>query len=376
MNSKKYDLAVVGAGIVGLAHAWLAAKSGLSVVVIDRDPRCVGASIRNFGFITVTGQRDGDTWRRARRARDLWQEIAEQANIPICHQGLTLVAQRPEALAVLEAFKETHMGEDCVLLTQDEVARACSVVRTESCVGGMYSPHELRVESRDAIPQIASWLAHSYQVDFLFNREVLDFALPQIQTSAGTLHAERIVLCPGTELNGVAKRYLQEFQLSLTQLQMLRVRPPANFKLDSAVMSDLSFVRYAGYTGLGCHQALLKRLESEAPESLAAGIHLIVVQSDDGSLVVGDSHHPATPYEPYAIESVDRLILKHLEETLLLTHYEVSHRWTGRYPVEPNDQDALILSPEDNVRVVSVTSGTGASTAFGLAEEVMQSWGF
>jgi FAD dependent oxidoreductase TIGR03364 len=375
MNSKKYDLAVVGAGIVGLAHAWLAAKSGLSVVVIDRDPRCVGASIRNFGFITVTGQRDGDTWRRARRARDLWQEIAEQANIPICHQGLTLVAQRPEALAVLEAFKETRMGEDCVLLTQDEVAKACSVVRTESCVGGMYSPHELRVESRDAIPQIASWLAHSYHVDFLFNREVLDFALPQIQTSAGTLQAERIVLCPGTELNGVAKRYLQEFELSLTQLQMLRVRPPANFKLDSAVMSDLSFVRYAGYTGLGCHQALLNRLESEAPESLAAGIHLIVVQSDDGSLVVGDSHHPATPYEPYAIESVDRLILKHLEETLLLTHYDVSHRWTGRYPVGPKDQDALILAPEDNVRVVSVTSGTGASTAFGLAEEVMQSWG-
>ena len=375
MNSKKYDLAVVGAGIVGLAHAWLAAKAGLSVVVIDRDPRCVGASIRNFGFITVTGQRDGDTWRRARRARDLWQEIAEQANIPICHQGLTLVAQRPEALAVLEAFKETRMGEDCVLLTQDEVAKACSVVRTESCVGGMYSPHELRVESRDAIPQIASWLAHSYHVDFLFNREVLDFALPQIQTSAGTLQAERIVLCPGTELNGVAKRYLQEFELSLTQLQMLRVRPPANFKLDSAVMSDLSFVRYAGYTGLGCHQALLNRLESEAPESLAAGIHLIVVQSDDGSLVVGDSHHPATPYEPYAIESVDRLILKHLEETLLLTHYDVSHRWTGRYPVGPKDQDALILAPEDNVRVVSVTSGTGASTAFGLAEEVMQSWG-
>jgi len=156
---------------------------------------------------------------------------------------------------------------------------------------------------------------------------------------------------------------------------MLRVRPPANFKLHSAVMSDLSFVRYAGYTGLGCHQALLDRLESEAPESLAAGIHLIVVQSDDGSLVVGDSHHPATPYEPYAIESVDRLILKHLEETLLLTHYDVSHRWTGRYPVGPTDQDALILAPEDNVRVVSVTSGTGASTAFGLAEEVMQSWG-
>ena len=375
MHSKKYDLAVVGAGIVGLAHAWMAAKSGLSVVVVDKDPRCVGASIRNFGFITVTGQRDGDTWRRARRSRDLWQELANAAAIPICHHGLTLVAQRPDAVALLEAFKDTQMGEECSLLTQDMLAKTCGVVRTESCVGGMYSPHEIRVESRDAIPHIAAWLAQTHNVEFLYNCEVLDFALPHIQTSSGTLQAQRIALCPGTELNGVAKRYLQEYQLTLTQLQMLRVKPPANFKLNSAVMSDLSFVRYAGYTGLGCHQQLLKRLEKETPDSLAAGIHLIVVQSEDGSLVVGDSHHPANLFEPYAIESVDDLILKHLEEALLLTNYDVTHRWTGRYPVGAGDQDALILAPHADVRVVSVTSGTGASTSFALAEEVMQSWG-
>ena len=75
------------------------------------------------------------------------------------------------------------------------------------------------------------------------------------------------------------------------------------------------------------------------------------------------------------MHSIVDLHLLNLEETLLLTHYEVTHRWTGRYPVGPKDQDALILAPDVNVRVVSVTSGTGASTAFGLAEEVMQSWG-
>jgi glycine/D-amino acid oxidase-like deaminating enzyme len=60
-----FDLIVVGAGIVGLAHAYTAAKRGLSVCVVERDAACVGASIRNFGFITVTGQGAGDTWRRA-----------------------------------------------------------------------------------------------------------------------------------------------------------------------------------------------------------------------------------------------------------------------------------------------------------------------
>ena len=52
--SRQYDLAVVGGGIIGLAHAYLAARKGLKVVVIERDGAATGASVRNFGFITIT----------------------------------------------------------------------------------------------------------------------------------------------------------------------------------------------------------------------------------------------------------------------------------------------------------------------------------
>ena len=52
------------------------------VVVIDRDAQANGASVRNFGFVTVTGQARGEVWRRARRVQPsslaralfLWQE--------------------------------------------------------------------------------------------------------------------------------------------------------------------------------------------------------------------------------------------------------------------------------------------------------------
>ena len=53
---RPFDLAVVGAGICGLAHALAAVRKGKRVVVIDRDAQANGASVRNFGFITVTGQ--------------------------------------------------------------------------------------------------------------------------------------------------------------------------------------------------------------------------------------------------------------------------------------------------------------------------------
>jgi FAD dependent oxidoreductase TIGR03364 len=187
------------------------------------------------------------------------------------------------------------------------------------------------------------------------------------------LHAERVVLCPGTDLTGLARPWIQDLNLRLTRLQMLRVRPPSGFRLPAAVMADLSLVRYAGYSALASSAALLEQLRQETPASLDAGIHLIAVQSEDGTLVVGDSHHDDPTPLPFADEAVDRLILQHLREAVRLESLEVIERWTGVYPTG-HREDALIRAPRDDLRLALVTSGTGASTAFALAEDVIGPW--
>src|ERR1700736_1671622 len=121
--SERFDLAVVGAGIVGLATALAAARRGLRVIVIDRDEQANGASVRNFGFVTVAGQERGSMWARARRSREVWREVAAAADIPIVHSGLWMTVRRPESLDVLEAFMETDMAEGCRLLGPAEARR-------------------------------------------------------------------------------------------------------------------------------------------------------------------------------------------------------------------------------------------------------------
>jgi len=371
--SETCDVLVVGAGIVGLAHAYTAALRGLKVTVVERDHRCVGASIRNFGFVTVTGQGAGDTWRRARESRDVWATVAAQAGITIEHRGLWVLAQRPRAAAVLEAFMATEMAQGNELVDAAEAARRAPFLRTQGAAAAMYSPHELRVESREAIPRLAAWLAERHGVRFLFAEAVLDVAPPRVRTSRRTLQAGRVVLCTGADLTGIAAPALDRHALQRTRLQMLRVRPHRGLRLDAAVMGDLSLVRYAGYAALPPARALREQLDAEAAESLGHGIHLIVVQAGDGTLVVGDSHHGAATPWPFAQERVDQLIVAHLQEAVAVEAVEVIERWTGEYPTGAGT-DCVMESPHPAVRAVVVTSGTGASTAFAIAREVFDGW--
>lgn len=368
-----FDVVVVGAGIVGLAHAWTAARQGLRVLVIERDAACMGASVRDFGFITVSGQAAGDTWRRALRSRDVWAEIAPQANIPIVHRGLWLVAQRPEARRVLEAYMDTPMAEHNQLLTPGEAGDRHPALRCDDASAVMFSPHELRVESRLAIPRLAAWLAERHGVVFRYGESVLEVAAPRVTSSRAVYRAERVVVCPGADLNGLHADCWTPHKLQLCQLQMLRVRPEPGFRLQGAVMGDLSLVRYLGYAKLPDAVALRERLEDEEPDSLAHGVHLIVVQSSDGTLVVGDSHHYGAAPEPFGRTEVDDIILRHLRAALNLEQCQVVERWVGSYP-SSQTQTCLIEAPDAATRLVAVTSGTGASTAFGIAEDVFADW--
>jgi len=367
MADKSYDLVVVGAGIIGLATAWTARQRGLRVALVERNAKCIGASVRNFGFITVTGQRAGEHWRRARRTRDLWQRIAPLAGIKVIHQGLNVLAQRPEAADVLEAFLKTEMGEGCRLLSSEAAARELSELQTGRAV--LYSPHELRVESRDAIPRLAEWLEHEQGVDFFWNTPVLGVDLPNVHTSQGALRTSLCVICPGHDLRTLYPDVMAQAGIQLCTLQMLRVKPVQSVWLSSAVMSDLSLVRNDGFADLPEAAPLKALLQAQQSEHLEQGVHLIAVQSADGSLVVGDSHLYGDAESPFGRSEVDELILGEMHRVLRLPGIEVTERWTGTYASAKEPVYKKLLVP--GVVLGVVTGGTGASTSFALAEELL-----
>ena len=367
----RFDVAVVGAGIIGLASAWAAARRGLKVVVIDRDAQANGASVRNFGFVTVSGQSRASMWERARRTREMWREVAASAGIPIVHEGLWVTARRPESAAVLEAFMATDMAVGCRLLTAAEARRRCPQLTAPSLAAVLESTTELRIESAQAIPRLVAWLGDAHGVSFMRGTVVSGIEVPAVHTSRGRLEADFAAVCPGDDFTALYAQQLSGYRLTRCKLQMLRLADPG-FKLPAAFMSDLSLARYLGFAELKAAAALKARLHIEQPHHLQHGVHLIVVQSADGSLIVGDSHAYADTPDPYSHEHVDALILEEFRAALGLEPPPTIERWTGTY-ASAADRQVVIGAPEASVRIAIVTSGAGASTAFAIGEELIAS---
>lgn len=364
------DLAVVGAGIVGLAHAYAAAKRGKRVVVIERDAQANGASVRNFGFVTVTGQGAGDCWDLARRSREIWAETVEQAGIEVLQRGLLLAARLEESEAVIDAFLKTEMGEGCRRITAGEAQAFVPALRQDAARLALHSPHELRVESRTALPLLARFLEQHHGVEFRWQTAVTAVDAPRIETASGVIEAETVIVCPGDDFTSLFTDRIAAYGATRCKLQMLRVGPESPVAFSTAVMSDLGLGRYLGYADLPEAKALKQRLDRDLAAERANGIHLIVTQSADGSLVVGDSHHYAATPDPFGSTAVDQLILDEFDRVLDLPGRQVTERWIGTY-ASAGDRWRFTDRPSDAMRIVVVTAGCGASTAFGIGEETI-----
>lgn len=367
------DIIVVGAGIVGMAHALAAAKRGYKVTVFERNPYAVGASIRNFGMVWPVGQPQGKLRQRALKSREIWTEVAPKAGFHLNQCGSLHLAYREDELAVLQEFAESERDNpDVALLFPDEVTAKSPAVIKDGLLGGLWSATEMIVDPREAIAKLPAFLNKEYDIEFYFGTVVTNIKYPNLIAAEEKWTAkEHIFVCSGADFETLYPDIYQESNITKVKLQMMRTVPqPDNFSIGAPLCGGLTLTHYSAFSNCSSLFAIKERIATETPYFPKWGIHVMMSQNNSGELIIGDSHEYGLNPEPFDKAQINTYILDYLKTFVNVPTLEIAETWHGVYAKLPG-QTEFIAHPESGVTVVNALSGAGMTLSFGLAKEIV-----
>ena len=366
------DVLIVGAGIIGLAHATEALRRGLTVTIIDRDDRAVGASVQNFGHCCITAQ-SGELLELAMVARQRWLHFSEHAGFFAIASGALAIARSGEELAVLEELSASREPGHIAMLGANAVREQVSAGADTAVVGGALLRNDLRVDPREAVGRLAAWLAAQPGVTILWRTAFFSASDERAETSRGSIRAGRIIVCVGHDLDYLYPLIAEEHGVERCGLQMARIAAPAGRHIDPAVLTGTSMLRYPAFTETQASATLRRKITETDPKLVGIGANVMFTQRPDGTIIVGDSHRYAVTMDAFEAEETTELLLARVGEVLGSDRLRVIERWQGVY-ASSSQHPYLVEEVTPGVTVVSVTSGVGMTISFGLAARVFSSF--
>jgi FAD dependent oxidoreductase TIGR03364 len=370
MPKNRADVAIVGAGILGLAHAYVEARRGRTVVVFERNLKAQGASVRNFGMIWPIGQPPGEMHQMALRSREMWLEVLLASGLPYRPTGSLHVAYRDDERDVLQEFREVAagLGYDCEWLTPDQTASKSQAIVPDGMLGALWSPLELTVDPRLVLAELPVFLADQFGVRFQYGSAVHSINLPRVEAGSGSWDVGRCIVCSGDDFETLYPTEFADAGMDRCKLQMLRTaRQPDGWQLGPSLAAGLTLRFYAAFSICKTLGRLKERIARETPEYDRWVIHGLVSQTARGELTLGDSHEYGRAIEIFDKVEIDELIMRYLRTFLRAPSLEISERWHGVYSKHP-EKPYVSMSPADGVRVVTGVGGSGMTLSFGLAE--------
>jgi D-hydroxyproline dehydrogenase subunit beta len=372
MEDRSADIAIVGSGIAGLAHAYMALRKGYRVVLFEREQFPVGASVRNFGLLWPIGQAPGVGLKRALRARYHWGEVAKEAGFWINENGSLHAAYHDDEWEVLQEFYDRYQNEDyqSLLLTPQETLTKSPAVKKEGLRGSLWSATEATVYAREAVRQIALWLVEKYALIYKPGHVVVEIALPVIKTARASWHVQKAIVCSGADFETLYPAIFDKFPMTKCKLQMMKAIPDKKINIGPTLCAGLTLRHYQAFAQCKSLAKVNRRYDEVSLDFKRYGIHVLLGQNENGELIIGDSHMYGKTVEPFDEEKINHVILAYLKSFTAIGDLQITERWHGIYPKLQGGTD-LILRPESGVTIVNGLGGAGMTLSFGIAEEVI-----
>jgi len=370
---QQFDDAVVGAGIMGLAHAYALAKRGRRVIVFERNARAMGASVRNFGMLWPIGQPAGTPFQTALRSRAIWLDVLGESGLWHEPTGSLHLAYHDLEAAVLREFiaEAPHGGFECEWRDAAQITAQAPVINPANLLGGMWSPTEICIDPREVTAGLPAWLGKAHGVQFEFNCAVTAYDQPTVFAGGKEWKAGNLFVCSGEDFQTLYPEAFAASGLYRVKLQMMRSQAFGDeLRIGPMLAAGLTLTHYKNFQDCPSQPALRERFAREMPDYVRHGIHVMASQHARGEITIGDSHEYNDEITPFDKEEINELILAYLRTFLHIPQLQIVQRWNGVYAAHPAEL-CWTDRPAQGATIVASPSGRGMTMSFGIAEKIV-----
>ncbi|TDP94392.1 sarcosine oxidase subunit beta [Leucobacter luti] len=155
--TRSSDVLIIGAGIIGAATAYFAARAGLRVTILERDLPAGGTTSRCEGNILVSDKELGPELELTQYSLSIWKgELAEHAALwEFQAKGGIIVASHESSLASLERVSSAQRSSGIASERLDPAAlREREPFVTERALGAAFYPEDSQVQPILAAAQL------------------------------------------------------------------------------------------------------------------------------------------------------------------------------------------------------------------------------
>ncbi|MDP2541943.1 TIGR03364 family FAD-dependent oxidoreductase [Tenacibaculum discolor] len=374
----KYDLIVVGGGVLGTFHAYHAAKKGLSVAILEKDNKPQGATVRNFGQVVPSGM--NQKWQNyGRESLTIYKSIQEQFDVSIRQNGTVYIASNEEEVQLIEELYQINKNNSYTsqLLTKKQCLDKYASLRSDYCKAGLFFPEEVTVEPRVMILRLHEFMKKELNVTIRYNTNVIatnnvNGGVSVLTSNSEELLASKVIICNGSDFKTLYPSIYNESDLIVSKLQMMQTKPQKNYQLDGSILTGLTIRRYEAFEECASWNTIKAK---ENPNSFEKkyGVHLLFKQATDGSVILGDSHEYATAKNIDDLgfdlnEDIDNFMIQEAKKIIDLPTYEIQHRWAGFYS-QCKTKDLFEHSVGENIHIVTGIGGKGMTGSAGFSKE-------
>ena len=371
------DVVIIGGGVIGSVAAYVLAKAGLRVLVIERRDIGSGTSSSAAAAALLQTKTSIKKLALANQSLKLLDNLHEQlgGSFEFAHTGSLLAACDDDEMQLIREMNANllAMGLDVELLDGRQAQQVMPVLG-ENIVGGSYSPKDAQINPLELVVACAL-AARQHGAIFSTFTELQGIEIPSdktvaVQTSAGRVLTETIINAAGVWAPRVAQMAGVSLPVSPLKGELLVTE-----RMPPQMQGTLIAAKY-----------LLSKAKAEGESGGQASkrsVGITLVQVAHGNFIVGSTREQADYDIRSTSDGVRELVHQLLELTPRLANVHLLRAYAGLRPLTPDGSPIISRTPGlpglihavgfggDGLAMSAITAEMILGMLTGLADEAL-----